>query len=85
MNNSPSAIAKSYAPPSVLRIINGFAAKFPAGNAPKLKALPQVKYIEKDQVFKSMNPTTTFFKRRDEQALLLFSWFASAWQAIGRD
>ena len=38
-------------PPSVLRIINGFAAKFPAGNVPKLKALPQVKYIEKDQVF----------------------------------
>ena len=37
--------------PSVLRIINGFAAKFPAGNVPKLKALPQVKYIEKDQVF----------------------------------
>ena len=38
-------------PPSVLRIINGFAAKFPAGNVPKLKALPEVKYIEKDQVF----------------------------------
>ena len=38
-------------PPSVLRIINGFAAKFPAGNIPKLKALPEVKYIEKDQVF----------------------------------
>jgi len=38
-------------PPSVLRIINGFAAKFPAGNVPKLNALPEVKYIEKDQVF----------------------------------
>ena len=38
-------------PPSVLRIINGFAAKFPAGNVPKLKALPEVKYIEKDQGF----------------------------------
>jgi len=37
--------------PSVLRIINGFAAKFPAGNVPKLKALPEVKYIEKDHVF----------------------------------
>jgi hypothetical protein len=38
-------------PPSVLRIINGFAAKFPAGNVPKLKALPEVKYIEMDQAF----------------------------------
>ena len=38
-------------PPSVLRIINGFAAKFPAGNVPKLKALPEVKYIEMDQGF----------------------------------
>jgi len=38
-------------PPSVLRIINGFAAKFPSGNVPKLKALPEVKYIEKDQGF----------------------------------
>ena len=38
-------------PPSVLRIINGFAAKFPAGNVPRLKALPEVKYIERDQVF----------------------------------
>jgi len=38
-------------PPSVLRIINGFAAKFPAGNVPKLKALSEVKYIEKDQGF----------------------------------
>ena len=37
--------------PSVLRIINGFAAKFPAGNVPKLKALPEVKYIEMDQAF----------------------------------
>jgi hypothetical protein len=38
-------------PPSVLRIINGFAAKFPSGNVPKLKALPEVKYIEMDQGF----------------------------------
>ena len=38
-------------PPSVLRIINGFAAKFPAGNVPKLKALPEVKYVEMDQGF----------------------------------
>jgi hypothetical protein len=38
-------------PPSVLRIINGFAAKFPSGNVPKLKALPEVKYIEMDQAF----------------------------------
>ena len=38
-------------PPSVLRIINGFAAKFPKGNVPKLKALPEVKYIEMDQAF----------------------------------
>ena len=38
-------------PPSVLRIINGFAARFPAGNLPKLKALPEVKYIEMDQGF----------------------------------
>jgi len=38
-------------PPSVLRIINGFAAKFPKGNVPKLKALPEVKYIEMDQGF----------------------------------
>ena len=37
--------------PSVLRIINGFAAKFPSGNVPKLKALPEVKYIEMDQGF----------------------------------
>ena len=38
-------------PPSVLRIINGFAAKFPKGNVPKLKVLPEVKYIEMDQGF----------------------------------
>ncbi len=38
-------------PPSVLRIINGFAAKFPSGNVLKLKALPEVKYIEMDQAF----------------------------------
>jgi len=38
-------------PPSVLRIINGFAAKFPSGKVPKLKALPEVKYIERDQGF----------------------------------
>ena len=38
-------------PPSVLRIINGFAAKFPSGNVPKLKALQEVKYIEMDQAF----------------------------------
>ena len=38
-------------PPSVLRIINGFAAKFPAGNVTKLKALPEVKYVEMDQGF----------------------------------
>ena len=38
-------------PPSVLRIINGFAAKFPKGNVPKLKDLPEVKYIEMDQGF----------------------------------
>ena len=38
-------------PPSVLRIINGFAAKFPSRNVPKLKALPEVKYIEMDQAF----------------------------------
>ena len=38
-------------PPSVLRIINGFAAKFPKGNVPKLKALAEVKYIEMDQAF----------------------------------
>ncbi len=37
--------------PDILEIINGFVAKFPAGNVPKLKALPEVKYIEKDQVF----------------------------------
>jgi hypothetical protein len=37
--------------PSVLRIINGFAAKFPSGNVPKLNALPEVKYIEMDQGF----------------------------------
>ena len=37
--------------PSVLRIINGFAAKFPKGNVPKLKDLPEVKYIEMDQAF----------------------------------
>lgn len=37
--------------PSVLRIINGFAAKFPKGNVPKLKALAEVKYIEMDQAF----------------------------------
>ena len=37
--------------PSVLRIINGFAAKFPKGNVPKLKALAEVKYIEMDQGF----------------------------------
>ena len=37
--------------PSVLRIINGFAAKFPSGNVPKLKVLPEVKYIEMDQGF----------------------------------
>ena len=37
--------------PSVLRLINGFAAKFPSGNVPKLKALPEVKYIEMDQGF----------------------------------
>lgn len=37
--------------PSVLRIINGFAAKFPKGNVPKLNALPEVKYIEMDQAF----------------------------------
>ena len=38
-------------PPSVLRIINGFAAKFPSRNVPNLKALPEVKYIEMDQGF----------------------------------
>ena len=38
-------------PPSVLRIINGFAAKFPSGNVARLKALPEVKYIEMDQAF----------------------------------
>jgi hypothetical protein len=38
-------------PPDMLEIINGFVAKFPSGNVPKLKALPEVKYIEKDQVF----------------------------------
>jgi hypothetical protein len=38
-------------PPSVLRIINGFAAKFPSGNVARLKALPEVKYIEMDQGF----------------------------------
>ena len=38
-------------PPSVLRIINGFAAKFPSGNIARLKALPEVKYIEMDQAF----------------------------------
>ena len=37
--------------PSVLQIINGFAAKFPSSNVPKLKALPEVKYIEMDQGF----------------------------------
>ena len=37
--------------PDILEIINGFVAKFPADNVPKLKALPEVKYIEKDQVF----------------------------------
>jgi len=37
--------------PDILEIINGFVGKFPAGNVPKLKALPEVKYIEKDQVF----------------------------------
>jgi len=37
--------------PDILEIINGLVAKFPAGNVPKLKALPEVKYIEKDQVF----------------------------------
>ena len=37
--------------PDILEIINGFVAKFPAGNVPKLKALPEVKYIEKDQGF----------------------------------
>ena len=38
-------------PPSVLRIINGFAAKFPSGNVARLKALPEVKYVEMDQGF----------------------------------
>ena len=38
-------------PPSVLRIINGFAAKFPSGKVARLKAFPEVKYIEKDQGF----------------------------------
>ena len=38
-------------PPSVLRIINGFAAKFPSRNVARLKALPEVKYIEMDQGF----------------------------------
>jgi hypothetical protein len=38
-------------PPSVLRIINGFAAKFPSRNVPNLKALLEVKYIEMDQGF----------------------------------
>jgi hypothetical protein len=38
-------------PPSVLRIINGFAAKFPSRNIPNLKELPEVKYIEMDQAF----------------------------------
>ena len=38
-------------PPSVLRIINGFAAKFPSRNVPNLKELPEVKYIEMDQAF----------------------------------
>ena len=38
-------------PPSVLRIINAFAAKFPSRNVPNLKALPEVKYIEMDQGF----------------------------------
>jgi hypothetical protein len=37
--------------PDILEIINGFVAKFPSGNVPKLKALPEVKYIEKDLVF----------------------------------
>tara|TARA_B100001057_G_scaffold319868_1_gene320099 strand:+ start:909 stop:1541 length:633 start_codon:yes stop_codon:yes gene_type:complete len=41
----------SASPPSVLRIINGFAAQFPSGNVPKLKTLPEVKYIEMDQAF----------------------------------
>jgi hypothetical protein len=35
----------------MLEIINGFVAKFPAGNVPRLKALPEVKYIEIDQAF----------------------------------
>jgi hypothetical protein len=38
-------------PPSVLRIINGFAAKFPSRTVQKLKALSEVKYIEMDQAF----------------------------------
>ena len=37
--------------PDMLEIINGFVAKFPAGNVPRLKALPEVKYIEIDQAF----------------------------------
>ena len=37
--------------PDMLEIINGFVAKFPAGNVPRLKALPEVKYIEMDQAF----------------------------------
>ena len=37
--------------PDMLEIINGFVAKFPAGNVPRLKALPEVKYIEMDQGF----------------------------------
>ncbi len=37
--------------PDMIEIINGFVAKFPSGNVPKLKALPEVKYIEMDQGF----------------------------------
>ena len=35
--------------PRVLGIINGFAAEFPAEKLPKLKGLPEVKYVEKDR------------------------------------
>ena len=36
-------------PPRVLKIINGFAAEFPAESVSKLKGLKDVKYIEKDR------------------------------------
>ena len=35
--------------PRVLKIINGFAAEFPGESVPKLKALKDVKYVEKDR------------------------------------